>query len=158
MAGDGGTAGIGDAGGGMDAGGMGGEGGTPDAGNPIQVPYHFGMIYGSPVKALRGTGSLLFSNQEPCQLLGGNFAAEYPTGGGSPFQMTVNLMPNQSINFCSGTVTLPLAGGVFQGVNWLLTNRSNPLTSKQSWEITACSPETAGGAEKCSGALELTTP
>ena len=157
VTGDGGMAGIGD--GGTDAGGMGGvggDGGSPDAGNPIQVPYHFGMIYGSSsVKALNGTGTLLFSNLDPCQLLGGNFNAVYQTAG-SPFQMTVDL-PSQSIDFCSGSVTLPLAGGVFEGVSWLLTNKSDPLTSKQSWQITACSPETAGGAEKCSGALELTT-
>lgn len=133
---------------------------TPDAGNPIELPYHFGMIYGSnPVTGLRGTGTLLFSGVDPCQLLGGSFETESQTGEKSG--ISIDLANNQSLDFCASEVTLPLAGGLFDGVSWLLTNQSDPLSST-SWEISACSSglQSDAGApiENCSGALEITNP
>lgn len=154
--GTGGAAGITD-GGDMDASSY-VDASTPDAMNEVSVAYHFGMIYGtSPKEGVRGSGLLYFSNLDSCQLLGGSFDAESQSG--DTIGMSVDLSAAPSINFCDPEVTLPLAGGLFDGVSWMLTNVSTTPTSKQSYAITACSSANDGGAvENCSGALELTIP
>ena len=126
--------------------------------NPVSVPYHFGMIYGSSnIQGVRGTGMLYFSDPSSCQLLGGSFDGELQSGG--KVGISVDLTGNQSVDLCTSQASIPLAGGLFDGVSWMLTNRSEVLTSKQSYEITSCSSKGQdGGVENCSGALEKTNP
>jgi hypothetical protein len=169
--GSGGTSGTGGMGGTGGAGGsVGVDAGTdsgadayvdatiPDGSHRASVPYHFGMIYGSgSIQGFRGTGFLYFSDANSCQLLGGSFDGEFQSG--AKITLSVDLAGNQSIDLCAANATLPLAGGIFDGMSWMLTNHSTPLTSKQSYEITACSSQNDGGAiQNCSGALEMTIP
>lgn len=167
--GSGGVAGSGGAGGnsgsagvdgGSDSGGMDGgdayvDASAPDAGNPVSIPYSFGFRYATTdVKRFSGTGTLLFSGANNCQLMGGTLEAQ-EVGGSQPFNFSIDLSANQSIDFCASEVTLPLAGGLFDGISWLLRNSSQPLTTKNVYEITACSPQSDGGS--CEGGLSLVT-
>ena len=143
-------------------GGIGGEAGSPgsggidggggDGGGPEILPYHFGILYGS--KGIQGTGTLTFANSTSCQLLSGSFNAQVQ--GGSPFNFSVNLGGNQSLDFCDSEAQLPLSGGLFDGVTWYLTNHSQNPPFNQSWEITSCLGGDAGTAN-CSGALEASS-
>jgi hypothetical protein len=184
VAGTGGTAGTSGSGGtvdmdagaedaGMDAGAEAGLDGGSDAGlsdastdafisdamNQQAVAYHFGMIYGSnPIVGLNGTGTLYFSNQNSCELLGGSFEAQSQSG--DSFAMSVDLSGMQSLDFCTAEVTLPLAGGVFEGMTWLLGNKSTVASPTESFEILACGSQEDGGTglENCSGALNISNP
>lgn len=166
-AGTGAVAGSGGVSGNAGAAGMDGDmdAGVEDAGADAFIPdqesvaYHFGMIYGSnPFVGVNGTGNLYFSNQDSCQLLGGSFQAETQTG--DQFAMSIDLAGNQSVDFCSAEFALPLAGGVFEGMTWMLTNKSSVLSDKEGYEITSCGSQEDGGTglEKCSGALNISNP
>jgi hypothetical protein len=154
----------------MDAGGMGG-----DAGLPVAQPYRFGMMYGpdSDDRLVRtkfhvnGAGALLFSDLDPCRLIGGQFTAKYETGfvdpeytnqfGDPTFELSIKLAAGQSINACGENVVLPMAGGLFDGVSWLLTVAEQSTGPKDAWTITACEPAPAGSGEVCSGEIKLIT-
>lgn len=162
VAGSGGSGGTSGTDGAADGGSMGGTGGSslgdassPDSTTQQSVPYSFGFRYGTTsINRFQGNGTLIFSNN--CQLIGGTFDAE-PVGGGQGFGMSVNLSGNQSINFCGSQVELPLDGGIFDGVTWMLTNHSDPLSSKEFYQITACEAQEDAGAplENCEGGLSL---
>lgn len=127
---------------------------VPDSGGPQSTNYHFGMIYGSATKTgVNGTGTLYFTGPDSCQLVGGSFQAE--TQSGDSFGMSVDFSGIQNLNFCGAQVSLPLAGGVFQGVTWMLANRSDDSYSKESYEIISCSTPADSSVEDCSGALNI---
>jgi len=177
--GAGGSGGIGTTDGGMDAGGMAGDtgaGGTGgDAGLPIAEPYRFGMVYGPDsddigVRTqfhLNGTGALLFSELDACQLIGGQFTAQYAEGfvdpeytnlfGDPTFELSINLAAGESINACEESVVLPLSGGLFEGVNWFLDVAEQSAGAKDAWTIAECDPDPEGSGEVCSGELKLIT-
>ena len=130
-----------------------------DAMDQEAVAYHFGMIYGSnPVVGLNGSGTLYFSKQNSCQLLGGSFQAQNQSG--DTFAMSVDLSGMQSLDVCGAEVTLPLAGGVFEGMTWMLGNKSSVVSPRDSFEILACGLQGDGGTglENCSGALNISNP
>ena len=129
---------------------------NPDAAEQEEVAYHFGMIYGSnPFQGVNGTGSLFFSGQDRCQLLGGTFQAE--TQAGDQFGMSVDLTGHSGVDFCDSQIELPLSGGLFEGVTWMLDNKSNPLLAKEGYEILSCGSDADAGVglENCSGALNI---
>lgn len=148
LGGTGGTGGL-DGGSGGEAGAVDGGGGS-GGGDPEIVPYHFGLLYGS--NGINGSGTLTFENSTSCKLLSGSFNAQVQ--GGSPFNFSVNLGGNQSLDICQSE-ELPLSGGLFDGVTWYLTNHSENPPFNQSWEITSCLGGDAGTGT-CSGALEAT--
>lgn len=166
--GTGGTGGSGGLSGSSGAAGFGGSGTggirdagvdqfVPDSGGPQSVAYHFGMIYGSnPITGVNGSGTLIFTGPDHCQLVGGTFQAE--TQNGDSFGMSVDLSGTQNMNFCGSQVSLPLNGGIFQGVTWMLSNRSDDPATKDSYEITSCNAPANSSVENCSGALNISTP
>jgi hypothetical protein len=166
MAGSGGAAGSGGSGGvagydgGSDSAGAAGMGGSSyvdgsilDAGTPVSIPCNFGFRYGTTnVSRFSGTGALLFSEFDPCRLIGGTLEMT-PVGGGQSTGFSVDLSGKQGMDFCGSQVELPFTGGLMDGVTWMLTN-SGP----NFWQISSCGQTVDSGVplEKCEGALTLT--
>lgn len=128
---------------------------VPDAGgNPsvalTQLLYNFGLVYGGDAgqNGISGTGRFFVESANPCLLRRG----ELQKRDGESFQ--VNLASDQSIDFCAPTSELPLTGGAFEGVSWLISNNSHTIPANTSWEITGCGGNEAT-ALSCSGTISI---
>ncbi|MFY9586315.1 MAG: hypothetical protein WAT66_02545, partial [Actinomycetota bacterium] len=158
--GSGGTGGISDSGSDSDAGiDAYVDASTPDAANLTSFPYEFRFRHGTTnISHYLGRGTLSFSGTNNCELKDGYFNVE-SVEDASKFPLTIDLAGSQSINFCGSQVTLPFASGIFNGVSVMLSNISDPLTSKDHYQIVSCSPQGDGGValENCQGSLDRVT-